>query len=142
MMLWNDFQDTAERLAQQAREGDWRSAISRTYYAAFHYFRKFFLTNGINVGQGGQSHFNLYTGLANCGYTPVKYLGEQLDMLRKDRAAADYNLNFFIDQAIALDAVKRSRALVADFQALLKTVPAVQIAAGAKRYLKSIGHIP
>jgi uncharacterized protein (UPF0332 family) len=42
-MLWNDFQDTAERLARGATEADWRSAISRTYYAAFHFFRKFFL---------------------------------------------------------------------------------------------------
>jgi uncharacterized protein (UPF0332 family) len=141
-MLWNDFQDTAERLARGATEGDWRSAISRTYYAAFHFFRKFFLTHGINVGQGGQSHFNLYTGLANCGYTSVEKLGEQLDLLRTYRAAADYNLSYRIDQAIALDAVQRSRALVADFQALLVTVPANQIVAGAKRYLKSIGHIP
>jgi hypothetical protein len=68
-------------------------------------------------------------------------LGEQLDLLRTDRATADYNLSYSTDQAIALNAVQRSRTLVADFQALLTTIPASQIAAGAKRYLKSIGHI-
>jgi uncharacterized protein (UPF0332 family) len=140
-MLWNGFQDTAERLAGGTTEGDWRSAVSRTYYAVFHYFRKFFLAHGVNVGQGGQSHFDLYTGLANCGYAPVENLGRQLDLLRSDRVKADYNLGFRIDDAYAQDAVQRSRALIADFQALLGTIPAPQIAAGAKRYLKSIGHI-
>jgi uncharacterized protein (UPF0332 family) len=141
-MLWNDFQDTADRLAQGPTEGDWRSAVSRTYYAVFHYFRSFFLTYGVNVGQGGQSHFNLYTGLANCGHTSAETLGRQLDLLRSDRVKADYNLSPLIDQAFAFKAVQRGRALVTDFQALLATVPAAQIAAGAKRYLKSIGHIP
>ncbi|HBI45027.1 MAG TPA: hypothetical protein DDY78_19545 [Planctomycetales bacterium] len=140
-MLWNEFQDTAERLTRGTAEGDWRSAISRTYYAVFHFFRKFFLTHGVDVGQGGQSHFNLYAGLANCGYASIENLGGQLDMLRRNRIAADYNLSSPIDKAFALAAVQRSRALVAVFQALLGTVPASQIAAGAKRYLKSIGHI-
>jgi hypothetical protein len=141
-MVWNEFQDTAERLARGAAEGDWRSATSRTYYAAFHFFRKFYHAHGVNVGQGGQSHFNLHAGLANCGYPPIENLGGQLDTLRRDRVEADYDLRHAIDQAFALDAVQRSRTLVADFQALLVTVPANQIVAGAKRYLKSIGHIP
>jgi uncharacterized protein (UPF0332 family) len=140
-MLWNEFQDTAERLVRGTTEGDWRSAISRTYYSAFHFIRKFFLAHGVNVGQGGQSHFNLHAGLANCGYPPIENLGGQLDTLRRDRVEADYDLRHAIDQALALDAVQRGRALVADFQALLKTIPAPQIVAGAKRYLKSIGHI-
>jgi uncharacterized protein (UPF0332 family) len=54
-MLWSAFQDTADRLARGAEEGDWRSAISRTYYAVFHFFREFFLTHGVDVGRGGQS---------------------------------------------------------------------------------------
>lgn len=141
-MLWNEFQDTAERLAHDATEGDWRSAVSRAYYAVFHFFRKFFLTHGVNVGQGGQSHFNLYTGLANCGYTSVEKLGEQLDLLRSDRVDADYNLRGSVKQALALRAVQRSRDLVADFQALLATVPAANITAGARRHLKSIGRVP
>ena len=141
-MLWNDFQDTAERLARGTKEGDWRSAVSRAYYAAFHFFRKFFLTHGVVVGQGGPSHFALHTGLANCGLKPVETLGDELNQLRTERVTADYNLGALITQVNALDAVQRSRALVAAFQALLGTIPAPQIAAGAKLYLKSIGHIP
>jgi uncharacterized protein (UPF0332 family) len=141
-MLWNEFQATAGRLARGSTEGDWRSAVSRTYYAAFHFFREFFLARGVDVGQGGQSHFNLHSGLlSNCGLGPIQDFGTQLNHLRSERIAADYNLRRHIDQAFALDAVLLSRTLVADFQALLGTVPAAQIVAGAKRYLKSIGHI-
>ena len=90
-MLWNEFQDTAERLAHGATEGDWRSAVSRGYYAVFHYFRKFFLTHGVNVGQGGQCHFNLHAGLSNCGLVAVEEIGARLDELRTDRTGADYD---------------------------------------------------
>jgi len=37
-MLSDDFLDTARRLAAGTTQGDWRSAISRAYYACFHYF--------------------------------------------------------------------------------------------------------
>jgi hypothetical protein len=65
-MQWTEFQDTAERLAMGTTEGDWRSAMSRGYYAAFHFFREFLLAHGLDVGGGGQSHFNVYSGLLNC----------------------------------------------------------------------------
>jgi len=39
-MQWSEFQDTAGRLAHGATEGDWRSAISRGYYAVFHFFHE------------------------------------------------------------------------------------------------------
>ena len=58
-MQCGEFLDTAERLARGAMEGDWRSAISRGYYSVFHFFREFLLANGLDVGRGGQSHFNL-----------------------------------------------------------------------------------
>ena len=59
-MHWGEFQDSAGRLAHGATEGDWRSAISRSYYGVFHFFRDFLLVHGLDVGRGGQSHFNLY----------------------------------------------------------------------------------
>jgi uncharacterized protein (UPF0332 family) len=58
-MQWDEFRDTAERLVKGSTEGDWRSAVSRSYYAAFHYFREFLLSGGLDVGRGAQSHFNL-----------------------------------------------------------------------------------
>jgi hypothetical protein len=35
-MNWRDFLPLAARLAGGTTEADWRSAVSRAYYAAFH----------------------------------------------------------------------------------------------------------
>lgn len=141
-MQWHEFLDTAGRLARGSTEGDWRSAVSRAYYGVFHFFREFLLTNGVDVGQGGASHSNLYVGLNNCGVVVVVRIADGIDDLRVARVRADYDLRRRVDQHDALGSASESGKLVADFQALLPTTPAVQIAAGARRYLKSIGRIP
>ena len=141
-MQWDEFLHTANRLAHGPTEGDWRSAVSRGYYAVFHFFREFLLAHGVDVGQGGTCHSNLYVGLNNCGVAVVARIAGRIDGLRSDRAAADYDLRRRVDQRRALDAVQQAAAVVADFQACLMTVSAVQIAAGAKRHLHSIGRIP
>ena len=141
-MLWSDFQDTAERLALGQTEGDWRSAVSRTYYAVFHYFREFFLTHGIDVGRSAQSHNSLSSGLLNCGLPSVVPFGRRFDFLRTDRTAADYNFRRRVDRPFAQDAVRRGRAIPADSQTLLGQIPAAQIVAAVRRHLQSIGRIP
>ncbi len=110
--------------------------------AVFHYFREFLLAHGVDVGQGGACHSNLYMGLNNCGFAVVARIAGRINDLRSDRAAADYDLRRRINQGQALAAVQEAAAIVADFQACLITIPAAQIAAGAKRYLQSIGRIP
>ena len=66
-MQAKDFQDTAERLVQEVTEADWRSGMSRGYYAVFHHFQEFFLTHGLNLGRAAVVHSNLYLGLLNLG---------------------------------------------------------------------------
>jgi len=141
-MLWSDFQNTADRLILGATEGDWRSAVSRTYYAVFHYFRDFFLAQGIDVGGGGQSHTSLSYGLTNCGLPPVVPFGRRLDRLRTSRTRADYDFSRPVGRTLAQAAVRDGHSLPADFQAFLGRVPAASIAAGVRTYLKSIGRIP
>ena len=141
-MLWSDFQDTADRLAAGATEGDWRSAVSRSYYAAFHYFRTFMLTHGVDVGRGGQSHSSLSSGLMNCGLPLVDSFGRRLDRLRTDRTKADYDFSRPVGHVYAHGVVRDGRTLPVDFEALLLTLPAASIAAGVRRYLRSIGRIP
>ena len=141
-MHWSEFQDTAARLAMGKTEGDWRSAVSPAYYAAFHYFREFLLSHGTNVGKAGQSHFNLAAGLLHCGFAPLVSIAGRIDDLRSSRTEADYDLRSRIDQAWAAAQVQESRGLVGDFNTLMTTLSPAQIAAGAKRYLQSIGRIP
>lgn len=113
-MQWTEFQDTAERLVRGSTEGDRRSAISRSYYGVFHCFREFLLGNGLDVGRGGPSHFNLYSGLLNCGVPAAPSLGRRLDSLRSHRIRADYALGQRIDQLMALHSVQEGRALMTD----------------------------
>jgi hypothetical protein len=140
-MLWSEFQDTAERLAQGTTEGDWRSGISRGYYAVFHFFREFLRSHGLDIGKGSQAHFNLYTGLWNCGFPPVATIAKKVNDLRSRRIVADYELRQLIGQRGALKAVQTARAIVADFQASLATVSAVHVVDGARRHLSAIGHL-
>lgn len=140
-MHWSEFLDTAERLAQGTTEGDWRSAVSRCYYAAFHFFREFLLANGLNVGQGGQSHHNLYSGLFNCGFAPVATLASRFDDLRTKRVLADYQLGRPFPHSLAQSRVREARTLIADFQTLLGSLSSTGIAAGARRYLQTIGRL-
>jgi len=141
-MNWSEFRDTASRLAQGLTEGDWRSAISRSYYAIFHFFRDYLLSNGLDVGQGGQAHFNLYSGLLNCGIAPVGAIASRIDRLRELRVRADYELGIRVSQRSALSAVLEADAVVADFQALLGTASTVSVVDGARRHLQAIGRIP
>jgi uncharacterized protein (UPF0332 family) len=140
-MQWSGFQHTAERLSLGATEGDWRSAISRGYYAVFHYFRAFLLAQGLDVGRGGQSHFNLYSGLLNCGYPAVAAIASRIDRLRELRVYADYDLGRQFQQLNATGAVQEMQAAITDFQTILTTLSPRLIADGARRYLQAIGHL-
>jgi uncharacterized protein (UPF0332 family) len=140
-MHWSDFQDTAERLADGQSEGDWRSAISRSYYAVFHFFREFLLSSGLDIGRGGQSHFSLYSGLLNCGFAQVAAVASRIDGLRAHRVWADYDLTRSISQRAAEDSVQESETLIADFQTALGNVAADKIVAGARQHLQAIGRL-
>lgn len=140
-MHWSEFQATAGRLLQGTSEGDWRSAISRSYYAVFHHLREFLLSHGVDIGQGGQSHFNLYSGLLHCGFQPVARIASRLDDLRLNRVRADYQLGQVIDRSLAVAIVQEAQAVCADFQAGLATVASAQIANGARLHLMGIGRL-
>jgi uncharacterized protein (UPF0332 family) len=140
-MRWSDIQDTAERLGRGTTEGDWRSAVSRAYYAVFHFFHLFLQSNGLDIGRGAQSHFNLYSGLLNCGFRLVAAIASRIDSLRAHRVWADYDLARPISRRAAQSTVRQSRALIADFQTALASVPSQQIADGARKHLQSIGRI-
>jgi hypothetical protein len=54
---------------------------------------------------------------------------------------ADYNLSLRIIQPDSLSLVPEGRAIVADFQSILTTLPPAKIADGPKKYLQSIGRL-
>jgi len=51
-MNWRDFLSLAAQLAGDMAEADWRTAVSRAYYAAFHVARRLLADLNFTVPRG------------------------------------------------------------------------------------------
>jgi uncharacterized protein (UPF0332 family) len=87
-----EFLELADEWSTGGREGEWRSAASRAYYAAFHAARIILGAMGFVVPRGDGAHQYLWRRLANCGHLDVQRAGNQLNDLRRVRNRADYDL--------------------------------------------------
>jgi uncharacterized protein (UPF0332 family) len=90
-MNWRDFLPLAARLAGGASEADWRTAISRAYYAAFHIARRWFADLNFTVPRADRAHQYLVFRLSNSGESAVEQAGRDLETLRRLRNRADYD---------------------------------------------------
>ena len=81
-------------------------------------------------GVGDTATLICYSGLMNCGFPSIASLAVRVDHLRKNRVDADYNLSLRIIQPDSLSLVPEGRAIVADFQSILTTLPPAKIADG------------
>ena len=99
------FLDLANRLAVGDDEEDWRSAVSRAYYAAFHVGRELLTAGGFAAPDGPQGHAYVWLRLANSGNRAVVEAGNQLNALRGQRNRADYDLKDEFDNLMAITQV-------------------------------------
>lgn len=99
------FLDVASDLATGGREADWRSSISRAYYAAFHVGCRLLAESGFAVPDGPQAHAYLWLRLSNASNPVVIDVGRSLANLRKARNVADYDLEREILESAAHDQV-------------------------------------
>jgi uncharacterized protein (UPF0332 family) len=101
MITPDDLLTLAEKLIRGAVEAEWRSAVSRAYYAAFHKARLLLKSVGFAVPRGDQAHAYLWLRLCNCGDPQTIAAGSDLNALRGDRNIADYQVdaNFFLADA-------------------------------------------
>jgi uncharacterized protein (UPF0332 family) len=90
-MNWRDFLSLANRLAAGTSEADWRTAVSRAYYAAFHITRRLFADLSFTVPRADRAHQYLVYRLSNCGESVLEQAGRDLDTLRRLRNRADYD---------------------------------------------------
>ena len=114
-----DFLQVADDLIQGTREANWRSAVSRAYYAAFHLARQLLLDCGFDVARADKAHAYLWRRLSNAGQTDLQHAGRDLNALRTARNWADYDLDRPMDQATAVDKAENA----SDIVDLLRTVP-------------------
>lgn len=91
-MNGRDFIRVAETLSAGNSEAEWRSAVSRAYYAAFHAARDFLANCGFSAPRADRAHTYAWLRLANSGHPETATAGNQLNNLRGQRNYADYDV--------------------------------------------------
>ena len=100
-----EFLDLAGEWAVGSREGEWRSSVSRAYYAVFHVARNLLRQAGFQVPMGTTCHQYLYFRLNNYGDVTVRTAADLLNRLRRARNEADYDLDTRVAEQNAIEAV-------------------------------------
>lgn len=111
-MNWRDFLSLAALLATGATEADWRTAVSRAYYAAFHVSRRLFADLNFAVPRADRAHQYLVFRLSNSGEAAVEQAGRDLETLRRLRNRADYDEVPALTQSQAAAAVQLADGII------------------------------
>jgi uncharacterized protein (UPF0332 family) len=107
-----DFLDLADELVIGNGEAEWRSAVSRAYYAAFHVAREFLQALGFAVPEAESAHKYLVYRINNAGDPQLAYIATRMDDLRRDRNIADYDLASFYPSHFAAKQVLRATDII------------------------------
>ena len=122
-----EFLETAKDLAGGKREADWRSSVSRAYYAIYNLFCDIFRSNvrqRLLADAGNKrriAHDFIVRCLKNCSDEDVVDLGDMLNDLRKQRDDADYKLGKAFAPEGANEACSNAFSLCGDIGSLSAT---------------------
>src|SRR5262245_22598977 len=137
-MNWRDLIPLAVRLAAGSNEADWRAAIGRAYYAAFHVSRQLFRSLGFAVPRAEQAHQFMIFRLNNCGDPATRQAGQNLDALRRLRNQADYDDAPTLTQTKAVAAVRLAEQVIRALDAAAQEPTRTQITDAMKLYEQSV----
>ncbi len=118
MIRGEDFLKFAERSATGPTETDWRTAVSRAYYAAFHEARDFLTALGFQTPRADVAHAFLWRRLQNCGHARLALAGSRLNQLRGERNQADYDIHRDLARDDAAAAVISAAMIIDTLQGL------------------------
>jgi uncharacterized protein (UPF0332 family) len=107
-----DFLTLAETWIKGPTEAEWRSSVSRAYYAAFHKARQLLRDLGFLVPRGDQAHAYLWLRFSNCGDSQVQLAGSDLNRLRRERNRSDYDIEQTLVHTDALLQVLAAKRIV------------------------------
>jgi uncharacterized protein (UPF0332 family) len=102
----DEFLELAGEWCIGTREGEWRTAMSRAYFAVFHVARQLLQQGGFVVPDGDQAHAYLWLRLSNSGHPDVNRGGNDLNNMRRLRNWADYDLDRPFLSALAVAQVQ------------------------------------
>ncbi|HVC93643.1 MAG TPA: HEPN domain-containing protein [Pirellulales bacterium] len=94
MITSEEFVRLANRLALAASAGEveWRTAVSRAYYGAFHLASALLESAGGSVPDNPTAHAFVQRRLMECGQEDARQAGSLLKDLHSERRKADYKL--------------------------------------------------
>jgi uncharacterized protein (UPF0332 family) len=138
-MTPRDILDVADELCMGLTEAEWRAAVSRAYFAAFHAARRLLRDAGFDVPRADQAHAYLWLRLSNCGHPDVEDAGRRLNVMRGLRNWADYDLDQPFGHAAAVGEVQSADDILRLLEAL-PTTPATlaQITVAIRDYERDV----
>jgi hypothetical protein len=135
-----EFLALAQRLAGEATEVAWRTAAGRAYYAAFHVARSFMQDLGFTVPRGDRAHAHLWLRLSNAGDAQVERAGADLNVLRRDRNHADYDLGPTFSHPAVTAALRAAAQIISSLDAARSEPTRTQILEAMKIYERDVLH--
>jgi uncharacterized protein (UPF0332 family) len=140
MMNGRDFLSVAQSLLGGPTEADWRSAVSRAYYAAFHVARQLMEDLGFDVPRADRAHAHLWLRLSNCGDPVVQDAGRRLNDQRRQRNQADYDMHFTLTRATAVGQVQIAEQIIQTLDAAAAEPTRSQITSAMIVYERDVLH--
>ena len=137
-MNWRDFLLLASRLAAGTTEAEWRTAVSRAYYAAFHVARRLFGDLNFTVPRADRAHQYLAFRLSNSGDSAVEQAGRDLETLRRLRNRADYDGTPALTRTQAAAAVQLAEGIIQALDAARLEPNRTQIRDGMIAYERDV----
>jgi uncharacterized protein (UPF0332 family) len=133
-----DFLRLAETWIQGSTESEWRSAVSRAYYAAFHKGRLLLSDLGFQPPRGDQAHAFVWLRVSNCGDPTIQGAGSGLNALRRYRNLADYALEQDLLQSNARVHVRTARLIVQTLESAANEPTRTQVTDAIKIYERNV----
>ena len=118
MISGREFLTLAEAWSHGSHEAEWRCAVSRAYYAAFHESRRLLNELGFVVPRADLAHAFLWRRLENSGVPTLAKVGANLSFLRRERNRADYDIDLKVTQPTALKSVAVAAELISNLNQL------------------------
>jgi uncharacterized protein (UPF0332 family) len=137
-----DFRELADRLAGGASPAEYRSAISRAYYAAFHVGIETLHALGFRVSRGAAGHGEVARCFDNCANQEAVNAARSLSNLHTLRIRADYQLDRLDVEsaAVAVKAVKQAQSVIDAFDRILTGPQRTSIESAILAWRKSNGY--
>jgi uncharacterized protein (UPF0332 family) len=130
---WQKYLHLAKELAgkpiqgEESREAKLRSAISRSYYAAFHTAKGYAITQDTTLSldrHTENSHRSICQWFQKHPHKLARQIGVDLDRIRKSRNQADYDTNMGslnVINKVALTTIQTAERISTNIASLLKS---------------------